>query len=259
MAGPPRLFVDGEALVPDRPVALTAGQAHYLRNVLRRGPGDPVRLFNGRDGEWLARLDRVRKSDASARPERCTQPQPPPASGPWLCFAPVKRGPVDLIAAKATELGCTRLVPVTSRFTDVGRLNTGRLAVQAVEAAEQCGRLTVPAVAEPVALAQCLADWPADRVLIVCAERGAARPIAEVAAESAGRPAALMIGPEGGFSPEELDAFGKLAFARLCHLGPRILRAETAAIAALACWQAAAGDWGSARTDRADAAGDSRS
>lgn len=256
MAGPPRLFVEAAALMPGGSVGLTGGQAHHLRNVLRRRPGDPVLVFNGRDGEWLARLEGLDKRGGGARLDRQTRPQPPAATGPWLCFAPVKRGPLDLIAAKATELGCTRLVPVTLRYTDIGRLNTGRLALQTIEAAEQCGRLTVPAVAEPMALSQMLADWPAERALLVCAERGPAEPLSAVAAALAGRPAALMIGPEGGFSPEELDDLGKLAFAHLCHLGPRILRAETAVIAALACWQAAAGDWRSTRADRVDAAGE---
>ena len=256
MAGPPRLYVDATALAPAATVALSDGQAHHLRNVLRRQPGDPVLVFNGRDGEWLARLESLGRRGGGARLDRQTRPQPPTAADPWLCVAPVKRGPLDLIAAKATELGCSRLVPVTSRYTDIGRLNTGRLVLQAIEAAEQCGRLTVPAVAEPMTLSDRLADWPAERALLVCAERGPAEPLSAVAAALAGRPAALMIGPEGGFSREELDDLGTLALAHFCHLGPRILRAETAAIAALACWQAAAGDWRSTRADRGDPAGE---
>ncbi len=251
MAGPPRLFVDAAGLAAGQTVALTGGQTHYLAHVLRRRPGDPVRVFNGHDGEWLARLEGLSGRGGSARLDRRTRPQPPPAASPWLCFALVKRGPLDLIAGKATELGCTRLIPVTTRFTDMPRLSIGRLRVQAVEAAEQCGRLTVPAVDEPVGLAERLTDWPAERSLIVCAERGAAPPLTTVAAALAGRPAALLIGPEGGFSPEELDALRKLDFAHLCHLGPRVLRAETAAIAALACWQAVAGDWADGRTEPA--------
>jgi 16S rRNA (uracil1498-N3)-methyltransferase len=236
-----RLYVDAD-LAAGAPVALAAGQAHHLRAVLRAAPGETVLLFNGRDGEWLARLETLGKSAATAVPDVRTRAQ---QAGPdlWLCFAPVKRAAIDLVAEKATELGASLLQPVITRHTDVARVNLERLRARAVEAAEQCERLEVPAVREPVAFDALLAGWPADRVLAYAAEAGEAAPVAEAAAGRAGVPAALLVGPEGGFAHRELDALRKLPFASAIGLGPRILRAGTAAIAALACWQALAGDW----------------
>jgi 16S rRNA (uracil1498-N3)-methyltransferase len=244
VAGEPRLFLAHAVPGPGAEVALEPAQAHYLGRVLRLGPGGVVRVFNGRDGEWRCRIVALAKAGGRLEADRRTREQAEDAGdGPWLCFAPLKRGPVDLIAGKATELGASRLVPVATRFTDAQRVNTDRLALLAAEAAEQCGRLTVPEVAPPVALPRLLDGWPAERALVVAAEAGdGRRPVLSVAAALAGRPAALMIGPEGGFAVEELDGLGKLPFVHRCHLGPRILRAETAAIALLACWQAGAGD-----------------
>ena len=170
----------------------------------------------------------------------------------WLLFAPIKRAPLDFLVQKAVELGVSRLRPVITRHTDVSRVNTDRLRSIVVEAAEQCERLTLPEVVEPVSLDAALADWPAGRRLLVCAESGPVRPIAEVLGEAAiGNrtvgASALLIGPEGGFTTSELDAFGNLPFVTAVGLGPRVLRAETAAIAALACWQSVLGDW---RSDR---------
>jgi 16S rRNA (uracil1498-N3)-methyltransferase len=244
-AAPPRpktrLYIAGDLAAGD-PVALSAGQAHQLKTVLRAAPGEPVLLFNGRDGEWLARIDRLGKSTATAVPEARTRPQEASADL-WLCFAPIKRARIDLVAEKAAELGVAALKPVITRHTDVARVNTDRLRAHAVEAAEQCERLDVPVVDEPVGLEALLAGWPEGRSLAYAAEAGAAAPIAEVAPAHAGQPAALLVGPEGGLTQVELDALGKLPFASPVGLGPRILRADTAAIAALACWQALAGDW----------------
>ncbi len=238
---PPRLFVEG-ALALDRSLDLPAGQAHYLRNVMRLGRGDQVLAFNGRDGEWLARIDAIAKSGATIMPVKQTRDQP---AGPdlWLCFAPVKRSRIDMIAEKATELGVSRLQPVMTRFTDMSRVNVDRLRAIAIEASEQCDRLDVPALADPVTLSRLIGDWPQERPIVVCAERRDAETMTEVARKVGSRPAAILVGPEGGFAAEELDALAELDFAHLVGLGPRILRAETAAVAALACWQCLAGDW----------------
>jgi 16S rRNA (uracil1498-N3)-methyltransferase len=250
--GGPRLFVTGD-LGGGRAVALTSGQAHYLKNVLRLAPGDAVRLFNGRDGEWSARIAAFARGAASASAEAQRRPQ---AAEPdvWLLFAPIKRGPLDFLVQKSVELGVSRLQPVVTERTDVSRVNTERLRANVIEAAEQCERLTLPEIREPERLQAVLAGWPSDRRLLVCAERGAARPVGEALSEAAGGADgtrhALLVGPEGGFTTSELDALGKLPFVTPISLGPRILRAETAAVAALACWQSVLGDWRSDRNQR---------
>lgn len=240
-----RLFTQA-ALCPGAAVELGREQAHYLANVMRAKPGEAVLLFNGRDGEWLARLDSVGKNAASLAVESPTRPQ---AAEPdlWLLAAPIKKERIDLVAEKAAELGASALWPVFTRRTVMTRVNTDRLAAHMVEAAEQCERLGVPELKEPVALDKALAAWPEGRVLLFLDESGSGRPMAEaVAGLPAGRPAAILVGPEGGFAPEERALLARLPFAVPVSLGPRILRAETAAIAALAVWQAVKGDWGSA-------------
>lgn len=238
----PRLFVDAE-LRAGAEVALVEGQAHYLRAVMRRSPGDTVRLFNGRDGEWHATIAELGKRRALARAESLLRPQ---AAEPdlWLVFAPLKRTATDLIAQKATELGVAALQPVLTGRTDPQRVNTGRLRAIATEAAEQCGRLSVPSVGAFRPFDTLLADWPAGRRLVLCDETGQAPPAAEAfSLLEPGVPGALVIGPEGGFAAAELDRLRKLEFVTPVALGPRILRAETAAVAALALWQSALGDW----------------
>jgi 16S rRNA (uracil1498-N3)-methyltransferase len=235
-----RLFVDAP-LAAGQPAPLTDAQAHHLRGVLRLEAGAGVRLFNSRDGEWRGRLGNFGKKDAghAVADERIRPPEP--VSDLWLCFAPVKKDAVDAVVEKGTELGAAVLQPVFTRYTDVQRVNLDRLRAHAVAAAEQCERLDVPEVRDPVGLDALLAAWPAERILLVCAEAGEARPLAEAAAEATG-PAALLVGPEGGFAPVELDALARHEFVRPVGLGPRILRADTAAIAALAVWQMLAGD-----------------
>jgi 16S rRNA (uracil1498-N3)-methyltransferase len=242
-----RLYVD-DPLGAERTLGLDHGRAHFLRSVLRLSRGAHLALFNGRDGEWLARIDGLGKGWASLVVESRRRPQDR-APDLWLLFAPIKRARIDFLVEKATELGVSVLQPVLTRHTDVARVNTGRLAANAREAAEQCVRLSVPEVREPSELFACLAHWPAGRRLLVCAESGAARPLDQVlrqaeAGETAKAEAswAVLTGPEGGFARSELDALGKLAFVTLVGLGPRVLRADTAALAALACWQAVLGD-----------------
>lgn len=244
----PRLHVDA-ALAAGGRVDPPDAQAHYLRTVLRLADGAPVRLFNGRDGEWLARLAATGRRGAALLVGRQVRGQAPPGDL-WLCFAPLKKARTDLVVEKAAELGAALVQPVMTWRTDPARVNTDRLRAIAIEAAEQCERLDVPVLGEPVRLDRLLADWPAERLLVAAAEAGPTLPIAALAAAERGRPAALLVGPEGGFAREELDALRELPFVRAASLGPRILRAETAAIAALSCWQALAGDWQARPPDR---------
>ena len=233
-----RLFVEA-ALSTGASVALTVDQSHRLLHVLRAVRGDAVALFNGQDGEWLARLDQANKKSAVMAVESRLREQAESAAPDlWLLFAPLKRGPVDLMVEKATELGVAALLPVWTRFTDAQRLNTDRLRSIAIEASEQCGRLTVPDIHEPADLDTLLARWPEGRHLILLDESGRGAPIAQALSTLTDNRAAILVGPEGGFAESELDAVRGQAFAVAADLGPRILRAETAAIAALACFQA---------------------
>jgi 16S rRNA (uracil1498-N3)-methyltransferase len=230
-----RLFVDAP-LAAGAEIPLSEAQAHQLRNVLRLDAGAAVALFNGRDGEWQGRLDALGKRSAVVTTEARLRPQ---AAEPdiWLLFAPIKGPRVDWIVEKAAELGVSAVLPVLTRRTVVSRVNVERLRAHAVEAAEQCERLTVPQVDEPRPLEDVISTWPADRRLYVAAERRDASPMAG-AIRADGAPAAILIGPEGGFEPAELDRLVQTGFAALVGLGPRILRADTAAVAALAIYQA---------------------
>jgi len=236
-----RLYIP-EALASGAAVALDAAQAHRLRHVLRLGAGATVAGFNARDGEWLCRVDELGRGRGVVTPleqRRAAQPD----SDLWLLFAPIKRGRLDWLVEKATELGAGALVPVLTARTQTERLNRERLQALAVAASEQSGRLSVPEVRSAEALSRLLAAWPLDRRLILCDESGAGTPIAAALAGFRAGPAAVFIGPEGGFAETELDALGKLSIVTRVGLGPRILRAETAALAALAVFQAIAGDW----------------
>jgi 16S rRNA (uracil1498-N3)-methyltransferase len=237
-----RLYVDAALDAIGGTAELSPEQAHYLRNVLRLEIGATLALFNGRDGEVLAELVRLAKNGATATVRERSRPQ---TAEPdlWLLFAPLKRERIDLVAEKASELGVARLLPVFTRHTVMTRVNVERLRAHVLEAAEQCERLTVPIVDEAADLDRVLGRWPTERRLFVCAEAGPAQPIAEAVRAYGKGPAALLIGPEGGFNNLELDALHKLAFVTPVRLGPRLLRAETAAIAALSVLQAVAGDW----------------
>jgi 16S rRNA (uracil1498-N3)-methyltransferase len=237
-----RLFV-GEPLAAGATVGLAPNQAHYLRHVLRLAAGDRVALFNGGDGEWLGTVAGFGKGWASVDvvAQRRAQGAEPDL---WLLFAPIKHARIDYLVQKATELGASRLVPVMTERTMVARVNTERLQTNAVEAAQQTGRLSVPEVASPAALFAVLDGWPDARRVMLADESGAGSPVmAALSTLAPGAPWAVLIGPEGGFAPQELDALRKLPFVTSVSLGPRLLRADTAAVAALACWQAALGDW----------------
>ena len=235
-----RLFVEAP-LAAGATVALASGQVHYLRNVMRRKPGDRIRLFNGRDGEWEGAIETLAPGRAGVRLGTRLAPQPP-APVLRLLFAPLKAERTRFAVEKATELGVGAIHPVLTRFGQTRRVNVARLRAHAIEAAEQCGRLEVPSVAPPCPLADALAGWPPDRRLLVCdpeAERTLAESLAGVPAASW----AILVGPEGGFAPAERRLLAGHPTAVSVRLGPRILRAETAVAAALACWQALAGDW----------------
>lgn len=235
----PRLFVEAP-LSAGLILPVDGGQAHYLAGVMRMKPGDPVLLFDDQSGEWLAEARDVRKRDLTLEVVRQMRPREP-VPDLWLCAAPIKKGRIDWVAEKACELGVDRLVPVLTRRTIVDRLNLDRLRAHMVEAAEQCGRTALPALSEPVKLAALLADWPADRALFFADESGGVPAAAAMAVRRG--PAAILIGPEGGFTPEEREAIRGCPAAVGITLGPRILRAETAAAAAVAVWMASAGDW----------------
>lgn len=235
----PRLFVEAP-LGGDVAVPVEGQAAHYLLSVMRVREGDAVLLFDGRSGEWAARAEAVRKRDLVLR---CVEQTKPPETVPdfWLCVAPIKKGRIDLVAEKACELGVARLQPVLTRRAVVDKLNAERLRAHLVEAAEQCGRTALPDLAEMTRLDALLREWPAGRALFFADETGGAPMDAAFAAHPG--PAGLLIGPEGGFDPQEREAIRAHPFAIAISLGPRILRAETAAIAATACWMARNGDW----------------
>jgi 16S rRNA (uracil1498-N3)-methyltransferase len=237
----PRLFVD-QPLAEGLPLTLEGAPANYLVNVLRLGPGDRVKLFDDRTGEWLAEIeDAGRKRVTLAVSERLRGREAVPDL--WLLFAPIKRGRIDWLVEKATELGVARLVPVLTRRTVVDRLNLDRLRAHIVEAAEQCERTALTEIDEPRKLEAVLADGPGERPLFFADEAGGG------ALDAAPGPAAILVGPEGGFTDEERAAIRALPQARPIGLGPRILRADTAALAAVALWMAAAGDWADTDTN----------
>jgi len=256
-----RLFV-GDPLRAGAGVTPSEQQAHYLLHVMRAKAGDRVALFNGTDGEWLARVTGVSKRSCTLECEHQTERQRA-VPDLWLCFAPIKKTPADYVVQKATELGVRVLQPVFTRRTIVTRVNLERMHANAVEAAEQSGRLSVPEAREPLSFDKLLATWPRDRRLLFCDEGGDALPLAEAvrnppplieeggeimlsaspAREVAAEPAAILTGPEGGFDDHERTTLRALPFVTPVTLGPRILRADTAALAALTIWQAVRGDW----------------
>ncbi len=237
MASMARLYVASD-LQAGADLALDEAAAHYLRHVLRLGEGATLRLFNGRDGEYAATLGLAGKRGAMVRLGEQTQPYRAPRDL-WLCFAPIRQGRIEFLIEKATELGAARLVPVLTQRTQLRQINAVRLEAHVKEAAEQCERLDLPALAPLVPLETMLAQWPAERRLFACLERQAAPGLlAALQGLPPGGPLAILIGPEGGFAPEEAERIVAWEFVTPVSLGETILRAETAALAALALAQA---------------------
>jgi 16S rRNA (uracil1498-N3)-methyltransferase len=236
-----RLFVDA-ALGPGAEVTLAPAQAHYLFNVMRAAHGTQVAVFNGRDGEWIADVTRTGRLGGSVT---CRAPGKPQRRPPdlWLVFAPIKKARTDFIVEKAAELGAARVLPVFTRYSNTGRIQPERLRAHAIEAAEQCGETFVLDIARPVALDALLDAWDPARRLVFCDEARTAVPVAAALAAATPGPWAILIGPEGGFAPEEAARLRALPFVLPVTLGPRVLRADTAAVAAVALWQALIGDW----------------
>ncbi len=237
----PRLFIDAD-LAGCAEIVVDGNAAHYLVHVLRLKPGAPVLLFDDRSGEWLARIAHVGKRDAVLMREGQTRPREA-VPDLWLCAAPVKKDRWDYLIEKACELGVGQIVPVLTQRSVIDRVNVDRMRRIAIEAAEQCHRTALPALATPQKLNALLRAWPAGRRLYFADECGGEDFAALLARAPAGAAAAILIGPEGGFADAERQAIRAHADAVPISLGPRILRAETAALAAVAIWMAHEGDW----------------
>lgn len=240
-----RLFIEND-LRQDAQVALSREQSHYLANVMRRIVGDTVSLFNGRDGEWTATISALEKRNVHLCVDEQTREQHAEPDL-WLVFAPIKKARLDFIAQKAAELGVSNLTPVITRRTIVDRVNTDRMKANAIEAAEQCERLTVPDIGETVKLEQCLANWPEGRRIMFCDEELSGEPahaaLQAACDKSTAGEWAILVGPEGGFDDRERELIKAKPDCVTVSLGPRVLRADTAAMTAISIWQSALGDW----------------
>lgn len=221
---------------------LSEEAAHYLLNVMRAKTGDGLLVFNGRDGEWVAKIAEARKKRAAITVGARTRPQ---AAGPDVVyvFAPLKHARLDYMVQKAVEMGVAMLQPVMTRRTVAERINLDRMRANVIEAAEQCGVLRIPRIAPPVALTKLMEGWDAARALVFCDEGAEVKNPLQALQELKGRPAALLIGPEGGFDEGERQLLGAREFVIPISLGPRIMRADTAAVAGLALINAVLGDW----------------
>ena len=234
-----RLFID-HPLAEGQGVPLNPDQAHYLAAVMRQAAGDEILAFNGRDGEWLARIERIAKRNGDLLALRPTAPQLDPPDL-WLVFAPIKKARTDFIVEKAAEMGAARILPVQTDHTNSERIRQDRLQAHAVEAAEQCGGTFVPEVGDLLALSRLLDGWDPGR-RILWADEALAGPSETLQGLPRG-PWAILIGPEGGWSESERKRLLAMECVTRISLGPRILRADTAAVASLALWQASLGDW----------------
>ncbi len=240
-----RLFTP-EPLSEALELTLDKEQSHYLATVMRKRVNDEILVFNGRDGEFGAAIIDTNKRAIQLRIGVQTREQ---ASEPdvWLAFAPIKKARLDFIAQKATELGVSHMIPVMTRRTIVDRVKTDRMHANAVEAAEQCERLNIPTIGEPVKFNNLMKDWPEDRMIMFCDEdlsgKDAYTALRGAAAEAPHHKWAIIVGPEGGFDDSERETIKGNSNTVTVSLGPRVLRADTAAMAAITLWQAAIGDW----------------
>jgi 16S rRNA (uracil1498-N3)-methyltransferase len=241
------LFLDIPYVV-DNLTPLSPEHTHYLIHVMRAGIGDPVRIFNGRDGEWLACVEQAPKNKKNPAILRLKEQRLPQREEPdiWLCAAPIKRQHFDYLVMKASELGVRRIQPVITDRTQVREVNIERLRTIAIEAAEQSERMGIPEISEAAPLKKVIETWPKKRLALLCAEFGEAQILRDALMGQLAQSresAAIFTGPEGGFTQEELTLLQTLPESLSLQLGPRILRADTAAIGALSCWQALCGDW----------------
>ncbi len=236
-----RLFVEAP-LGAAQGIVLNKEQSNYLFAVMRLKTGAHISVFNGVDGEWLAEVTSANKRGGNLACIKQTAPLRLPPDL-WLLFAPIKKARTAFIVEKATELGVARILPVLTDFTNTDRLNIARLRAHALEASEQCGGTYIPKVCAPEKLETVLNDWPEDRRLIFCDESLSARPMHEVLGGKTGRKYAILIGPEGGFSSKEAEKLRAMPKVTPVTLGPRILRADTAAVTAISLWQSMLGDW----------------
>lgn len=236
-----RLFVS-QPLSEGASITLPRESSHYLIEVMRMQAGDAVAVFDGANGEWEAVIDDPHRKQAKLTAMQQLRPQEL-VPDLWLLFAPIKHGRIDFIAEKACELGVAEVKPVITQRTIVSRVPVDRLRANMVEAAEQCGRTALPGISEPVQLDRLLANWPQDRALLFCDETGGVPMLEALKDRPRGAPAAILIGPEGGFTDAEREKIRAIPSAIALSLGPRILRADTAAVAAITLWQATQGDW----------------
>ncbi len=236
-----RIYVESDLSLQGS-IELLEGDFHYLIHVMRKQTGQELVVFNGRDGEWLGRIDAISKRSLTVELTLKLRGQGT-QTDIWVVFAPPRGGRLETIIEKTTELGVSRLLPVLTKRSVVDKINLEKCHLQAKEAAEQCERLSVPDIAPLTSLDLLLAQWDPSRLLLVCDETGRGDMINSILHDSKGKPAALLIGPEGGFAEEELQKLSLAPFVRRVTMGPRILRVDTAAIAALVCWQACIGDW----------------
>lgn len=237
-----RLYIDSH-LDTGKLIALQEHQLHYLRNVLRLKMNDLVQLFNGRDGEWQGILETCTKSQATVLIQQCLR-SPTAEANVTLLFAPLKQEAMHFLIEKTTELGVSCLQPVTTEFTQVHKVNTEKMRRYCVDAAQQCERLSVPVINSLQSLSDILQAWSSNKILIVCLERQGSLPIASLLQQlDVMQEVAFLVGPEGGVSARDIALLSNYSFVRFCRMGLRILRAETAAVSALACFQSLRGDW----------------
>lgn len=236
-----RLYIEDE-LLPEKTLFLNEEQTHYLKNVVKYNVGDTLHCFDGKNGEFSCRITEINKKAISITVLNKVKDFFP-VPDIWLLFAPLKKDKTDFVIEKATELGCRKIIPTLTKYTITNNIKTERYIAQSIEAAEQCRRTDLPEIAPAQKLEDILNNWDKNRPLYFMDETLQSRPFLEILSNNKSTSAAILIGPEGGFSPEELTLLRNLPFAKGATLGSRILRAETAVAAALSCWQMIKGDW----------------
>lgn len=231
-----------EFLSPQKDILLSEEQTHYLKNVVKYSVGDTLSCFDNQNGEFSCQIMELNKKGTLLKVLQKTK-EFYLCPDIWLLFAPLKKDKTDIVIEKATELGCRKIIPVITQYTNTTNIKTERYIAQSIEAAEQCRRTDLPIITQPQTLSDLLANWNSSRTLFFMDETLNSEPFYNLLQTKPTKKVAILIGPEGGFSPNELSILRKLPFAHGATLGPRILRAETAALAALSCWQMIAGDW----------------